>query len=190
MTLRHMAGSNYQAGYAFAATLIAIAEGGEAGSSGDSHWATVRDGIWLAARAMGDNGAPVAGIGRWANSLLLRFAHGLTPSSRKTFPAGDVDITTPNIEPTNGALLAVIAGQASEQSKAWARKFNADLGLSNENPLFDGCSLVVRTTSSSIRLRTGVSRASPATPPPSILRCCRPAIRRAKQTGGKPPGSF
>jgi hypothetical protein len=113
----------------------------------------------LAARAMGDNGAPVAGIGAWADSLVLRFAHGLTPSSRKTFTAGDVDITTPNLDPTNGALLAVIAGPASEQSKAWARKFNADLALSNENPLFDALAAA----------ESGTSEAIPVTAPTSYL---------------------
>jgi hypothetical protein len=44
--LRAQPGANYQAGYAFAATLIAIAEGGEAGAAGDQHWANVRDVIW------------------------------------------------------------------------------------------------------------------------------------------------
>ncbi|HTQ04135.1 MAG TPA: hypothetical protein VMI54_09765 [Polyangiaceae bacterium] len=44
--LKDMPGANYEAGYAFAATLIAIAEAGEAGSAGDTHWATVHDTIW------------------------------------------------------------------------------------------------------------------------------------------------
>jgi len=44
--LPHMPGANYQAGWLFAATLIAIAEGGEAGATGDAHWATVRDTLW------------------------------------------------------------------------------------------------------------------------------------------------
>ena len=44
--LRDLAGANYEAGYAFAATLIAIAEAGEAGAAGDAHWATVADKIW------------------------------------------------------------------------------------------------------------------------------------------------
>jgi hypothetical protein len=39
--LRHRAGANYQAGYVFAATLIAIAEGGEAGAIGDAAWSNV-----------------------------------------------------------------------------------------------------------------------------------------------------
>jgi MYXO-CTERM domain-containing protein len=39
--LRHRAGANYQAGYLFAATLIAIAEGGEAGPAGEQAWTNV-----------------------------------------------------------------------------------------------------------------------------------------------------
>ena len=113
--LRHMPGANYQAGYAFAATLMAIAEAGEAGAAGDQHWENARDVIWgqdmrtafapggvleggdwpegwqygslsvleyaLAARAMQENGAPIAGASSWASSLPLRFAFGLTPVS-------------------------------------------------------------------------------------------------------------
>ena len=44
--LPHMPGANYQAGYLFAATLIAVAEAGEAGATGEAHWATVRDVLW------------------------------------------------------------------------------------------------------------------------------------------------
>ncbi|HEX7670109.1 MAG TPA: hypothetical protein VF395_11020, partial [Polyangiaceae bacterium] len=191
--LRHMSGSNYEAGYAFASTLIAIAEGGEAGAAGDSHWATVRDTIWgtdlasglrpggvldggdwpegwqygplsvlehaLAARAMQDNGATVAGIGPWADSLVVQFAHGLTPVSKKTFAAGDNESTTANLQPMNGALLAAIAGPSSAESQAWARQLNKDLGLSNENPLFDALAAA----------RTGESKTIPAGAPTSYL---------------------
>ncbi|HEX4339254.1 MAG TPA: hypothetical protein VH062_25275 [Polyangiaceae bacterium] len=169
--LRDMPGSNYEAGFAFAATLISIAEGGEAGAAGDSHWATVRDQIWgkdltpgfaaggvlqggdwpegwqygplsvlehaLATRAMQDNGAPVAGASAWADSLVQRFANGLTPSTQQAYAAGDTEATTTNIVPDNGPLLAVIAGPASETARSWARKLDADLALSNDNPLFD-----------------------------------------------------
>jgi hypothetical protein len=169
--LRHLAGANYQAGYAFAATLMAIAEAGEAGAAGDAHWANVRDVIWkqdlepafgpggvldggdwaegwqygalsvlehaLAARAMQENGSSISGVAAWSSSLPLRFAHGLTPGSRQSFTGGDSDATTPYREPNNGALLAAIAGPASDQAKALARKLNTDLQLSNENPLFD-----------------------------------------------------
>lgn len=173
--LRSMPGANYQAGYLFAATLIAVAEGGEAGAAGDAHWATVRDTIWgkdmaaalapggvleggdwpegwqygplsvleysLAARALEENGAPVNGIEAWNNSLVSRFAHGLTPAQKLAFVAGDTDAETANRDPANGALLATIAGPASSGAKAWARKLNTDLGLQNENPLFDAIAL-------------------------------------------------
>jgi MYXO-CTERM domain-containing protein len=173
--LRSMPGANYQAGYLFAATLIAIAEGGEAGAAGDAHWATVRDTIWgrdmaaalapggvleggdwpegwqygplsvleysLAARALEENGAPVNGVEQWGSSLVSRFAHGLLPGQQLSFVAGDTDAETANRAPNNGALLAAIVGPASSSAKAWARKLNTDLGLLNENPLFDAIAL-------------------------------------------------
>jgi hypothetical protein len=170
-----MPGANYQAGYLFAATLIAIAEAGEAGAKGEAHWATVRDTIWagdmvpaladggvlsggdwpegwqygplsvleysLAARAMNDAGVAIPGIDTWASSLPWRFAHGLTPLTRMTYVAGDSDNTTPHRAPANGALLAAIAGPANAQAKSLARQLNSELGLSNENPLFDALAL-------------------------------------------------
>jgi len=182
--LRDMPGANYQAGYVFAATLIAIAEGGEAGAAGDAHWATVRDSIWsgdmipalapggvlhggdwpegwqygplsvleyaLAARAMQDSGMPIQGIETWASSLPVRFAHGLTPMTQMTYPAGDSANDTPYRDPTNGALLAAIAGPASADAKSWARQLNADLDLSNENPLFDALAAAANGPSAAI----------------------------------------
>lgn len=44
--LKNMAGANYQAGYAFSAAMIAIAEGGEADATGDAHWSLVTDSIF------------------------------------------------------------------------------------------------------------------------------------------------
>ena len=182
--LRHTAGANYQAGYAFAATLIAIAEAGEAGSTGDAHWATVADGIWgddlapslapggvleggdwpegwqygplsvteyaLAARAMQDNGATIPGASTWADSLVLRFAYGLTPLTKQAYPGGDSDNDTSNRTPENGALVAALVGPASEQAKAWARKLNTDLGLKNENALFDALAQAQSGTSAAL----------------------------------------
>jgi MYXO-CTERM domain-containing protein len=175
--LRHMPGANYQAGYLYAATLIAIAEAGEAGAAGDAHWATVEDVIWgddmipalgaggvleggdwpegwqygplsvteygLAARAMEQNGSAIPGAREWADSLVRRFAFGLTPVSKQAYPAGDSDNDMPNREPQNGALLAAIAGPASESAKSWARALNQELGLRNENPLFDALAAAV-----------------------------------------------
>src|SRR4051812_14976313 len=42
----HDPGSNYQAGYMLSATMIAIAEAGEAGPDGTALWQTVADTIW------------------------------------------------------------------------------------------------------------------------------------------------
>lgn len=169
--LRDMPGANYQAGYLFAATLIAIAEGGEGGATGDAHWSTVVDTIWgrdmaqalsaggvldggdwpegwqygdlsvleyaLAAQALHENGEPVPDITPWTDALVLRFVHGLTPATRQTYAAGDTDDETVNLEPQNGPLLAALAGPASSQARAWAAHLNRELGLENENPLFD-----------------------------------------------------
>jgi hypothetical protein len=182
--LRDLPGANYQAGYAFAATLIAVAEGGEAGAAGDAHWANVRDTIWkggmlpafaeggvlaggdwpegwqygplsvlehaLSVRAMQDSGVVIAGASTWASSLPLRFAYGLTPVTKRTYVAGDSDDNTPYRAPANGALLAAIVGPASAQAKSWARKLNADLDLSNENPLFDALALAAAGPSSAL----------------------------------------
>jgi MYXO-CTERM domain-containing protein len=173
--LRHMPAANYQAGYLFAATLMAIAEAGEAGTAGDAHWANVRDVIWgkdtapalgaggvleggdwpegwqygplsvleiaLAARAMQESGATIDGARAWADSLVARFQYGLTPVTHQTYVVGDTGIEpgAPNLGPANGALIAAIAGPAGEASRAWARRLEGDLALTNanENPLFD-----------------------------------------------------
>lgn len=191
--LRDLPGANYEAGYNFAATLIAIAEAGEAGSAGDTHWATVHDTIWgkdlapalapggvleggdwpegwqygplsvtehaLAARAMQDNGTNIPGASAWADSLVLRFAYGLTPVTKQSYPAGDSDNDTPNRDPDNGALVAALAGPGSDQAKSWARQLNTDLGLTNETPLFDAIALA----------KSGSSAALPADLPLNYL---------------------
>lgn len=191
--LRAQPGANYQAGYAFAATLIAIAEAGEAGAAGDSHWANVRDVIWkrdllpsfqpggvleggdwpegwqygplsvlehaLGARALKDNGVNVDGATTWANALPWRFAYGQTPATEQAFAGGDSDSETPYRKPTNGALLGAIVGPASDEAKALARQLNANLTLTNENPLFD---VLAAAT-------TGPSTPLPPTTPTSYL---------------------
>jgi len=182
--LKDLPGANYEAGYAFAATLIAIAEGGEAGSAGDTHWATVHDTIWgkdltpalapggvleggdwpegweygplsvlelgLAARAMIDNGNAIPGADTWADSLVLRFANGLTPATHMAFVGGDTQDETPDQTVDNGPLLAALAGPASNQAKSWALKLNADLALENDNPLFDGIAVAHAAAASAL----------------------------------------
>ncbi len=182
--LRDLAGANYEAGYAFAATLIAIAEAGEAGSAGDTHWSIVKDTIWgkdlapalapggvleggdwpegwqygplsvlelgLSARAMADNGAPIANASSWADSLVLRFANGQTPATQQAFSGGDTEDETPNRAPDNGPLLAAMAGPGSVQGRAVARGLNTALALENDNALFDGIALARSSQSSGL----------------------------------------
>ncbi|MCC6527210.1 MAG: hypothetical protein IT373_31465, partial [Polyangiaceae bacterium] len=63
--LNDVPGSNYHAGYVFAATLIAIAEGGEAGSDGDGLWAHVVDTLWTAQMAPAFAPGGVLANGDW-----------------------------------------------------------------------------------------------------------------------------
>ncbi len=60
---RDTAGSNYHAGYLFAATTIAIAEAGEAGADGTALWREVADTMWAKdmAVAFTDDGALAGG---------------------------------------------------------------------------------------------------------------------------------
>ena len=193
--LRDLPGANYEAGYAFAATLIAVAEAGEAGAAGEAHWANVRDKIWqkdlvpafgagrvldggdwpegwqygslsvlelaLAARAMQDNGVSLQGASAWASSLPSRFAYGLTPGTRQAFVGGDSDAPTPYRKPDNGALLAALAGPASNEAKALARRLNLELKLSHENPLFDALAEAASSSSAVADLPGGATVALP-----------------------------
>lgn len=169
--LRHTPGANYHAGWVFAATLIAIAEAGEAGSAGDEHWTTVRDVIWgkdmkealgeggvlsggdwpegwqygslsvleyaLSMRALSANGVSVENAEPWASALVDRYRHALTPVTLRLYVAGDTDAPVAHLQPPSGPLIAAIAGPASESARAWARLLESELGLEDENPMFD-----------------------------------------------------
>ena len=94
---------------------------------------------------------------------MLRFRYGLTPATHKTYVVGDTGIEppTPNLNPANATLIAAIAGPASEKPKAWARRLEADLALTNanENPLYDALAAA----------SAGPSEAFPADAPKSYL---------------------
>ncbi|HUJ60267.1 MAG TPA: hypothetical protein VLX92_17290 [Kofleriaceae bacterium] len=59
----HSPGTNYHAGYALAATFIAIAQGGEAGPDGAALWRDVADRIWSSeiSSVLGDDGMLAGG---------------------------------------------------------------------------------------------------------------------------------
>ncbi len=146
-------GNNYHAGYLVGATLIAIAQNGEAGKAGNDLWHLVRDELWgkdmaaglapggvldggdwgegwqyaplavanyaLAARAMAQQGAAPPGVRRWLDALVLRQVHALSPGAL-LFVGGDTQIQQANLPPNPLPLAAVMLGDASPDSKAWA----------------------------------------------------------------------
>jgi hypothetical protein len=61
----HQPGSNYQAGYLAAATLIAVAQGGEAGEAGGGLWRFVADELWGKDMAAALAGGGILDGGDW-----------------------------------------------------------------------------------------------------------------------------
>jgi MYXO-CTERM domain-containing protein len=146
-------GTNYHAGYLWGATLIAIAEGGEAGADGNALWARVTGTIWtemsdeledgvldggdwlegwqygplavseyaLAARALSENGAPVAAFAAYPEMLLFRYRHSLTPTGEGMFIGGDYMDPDVNREPSHLVLQAILASHTSDDVRAHAR---------------------------------------------------------------------
>jgi uncharacterized protein (TIGR03382 family) len=146
----HQAGTNYEAGYALAETLVAIAQHGD----DSSLWPEVKDTIWgkeiastltddgmlaggdwpegwqygplsvaeyaLGARAMHGVGVEVPGISKWLHSLLLRHVYALAPSDA-WFAGGDTESETANIKPNVLTLDAIALGDAAPDDKRWAR---------------------------------------------------------------------
>ena len=159
-------GTNYHAGYVFAATAIAIAEGGEAGAAGTKLWQHVVDRVWgvdmkdaamldggdwgegwqygplavasyaLAARAMTENGVALPAMGRWADATVLRQIHALSPDGKWTFAAGDTQAETPSIPPSPLTLAGMIAGPSSPEAAGWAAAEMARLHLTTDDKLF------------------------------------------------------
>jgi hypothetical protein len=77
---------------------------------------------------MQESGAGIAGAQGWADSLVMRFNMDSRPS-RTRYVVGDTDRAGgAQPDPSNGALIAAIAGPASEKPRAWARRLEADLG--------------------------------------------------------------
>ncbi len=149
------AGTNYHAGYAFAATLMAIAQGGEAGPNGAKLWRHVTEQIWgrdmkaaaapgglldggdwgegwqyaplavagyaLGARAMIEQGTPLPDYQRWADQVVVRHVHALSPGEKGIFVGGDTQAETPSLPPNPWTLAGVLAGPTSDAAAGWAR---------------------------------------------------------------------
>ena len=155
-------GTNYQAGYLVAATLIAIAQAGEAGEEGTLVWSYVADELWgkdmaaalatggildggdwpegwqygplavtsyaLAARVAKRAGIDVQGVDAWLASMLRRHVYGLTPGD-KVFAGGDTEAESPYLDPHVNTLNAMALGDASADTRRWAKGELARLRL-------------------------------------------------------------
>lgn len=161
--------TNYQAGYLVAATLVAIAQGGEAAEeAGPVLWKHVAEDLWakdmaaalstggvldggdwdegwqygplavaeyaLAARVAKAHGLAVAGVPAWLDSVLRRYVYGLTPADR-LWAGGDFDSEQAYMAPPVLALVAVALGDATAESRQWARGELARLKLTDKDYL-------------------------------------------------------
>lgn len=137
-------GTNYHAGYLFAATMIALATGDD--KAIEPMWAkdmavaftddgVLAGGAWpegwqygplsvaeisFAARALRQAGVAVK-MGDWLDQLFKVHVYGLTPSDR-VFPGGDTEEEkSAYLDPNPLVLDAVAFGDASPDDKRWAR---------------------------------------------------------------------
>lgn len=163
-------GTNYHAGYLFAVTLIAIAQGSEAGAEGAKLWRHVTDQVWgiemkgaavpgglldggdwgegwqygplavasyaLAARAMIERGMPLPDYQRWAEQIVLRHVHALSPAETGTFAGGDTQSETPSLAPIRWTLAGVLAGPTRDAAAGWARAEIERLHLATDDKSF------------------------------------------------------
>lgn len=169
-------GTNYQAGYLVAATLIAVAQGGEAGEEGTLLWRHVADELWgkdmaaalapggildggdwpegwqygplavasyaLAARVAKRAGIEVQGVDRWLASMLRRHVYALNPSDR-VYAGGDTEAETPYLGVEVNTLGAMALGDASPDTRRWAKGELSRLRLADaESLLLDALATV------------------------------------------------
>lgn len=164
------AGTNYHAGYLFAITAMAIAQGSEGGPNGTKMWRHVTDEVWgkdmkavaqpgalldggdwgegwqyaplavasysLAARAMIQHGMPLPEYQRWADQVVLRQIHSLSPGEKGIFVGGDTQSETASLPPNPWTLASAVGGPSSEGAAGWARSEIDRLHLATEAKTF------------------------------------------------------
>src|SRR5262249_48725019 len=83
-----------------------------------------------AARALEDQGAALAELDAWVDSLIVRYIHGTVPSRDGQWVGGDFDDETNVYQtPSINTVNAVLAGPSSAQAASWAAQLVADQGL-------------------------------------------------------------
>lgn len=87
------------------------------------------------ARAMAGQGVQVAGVRAWLDGLLLHTIHARAPGGG-VWAGGDTQWEEPNLPLNPNTLFAVMLGDASPTSKAWAGGELATLTSQPEFPLY------------------------------------------------------
>ena len=151
------AGSNYNAGYVFGTTMIAVAEAGEAGGTGDALWDHVTNDLfgtelspalasggildggdwlegWLAmsARALRDAGVNMTAFNGWETQLVTRAIYAMVPDQTGWFIGGDSESVIPYAAPSALPYYAAMADAAEPTAKAWAASAIKQQHLSEE----------------------------------------------------------
>lgn len=92
----------------------------------------------LAARALGDHGAPKAPMQAWADGLPLRFLHGLYPARDLAWVGGDFEDDTPGTSPNPRVLLAALVDGSSPEALGHAAFLHQTLfKASDDAPAFE-----------------------------------------------------
>lgn len=88
----------------------------------------------LAARVARTAGIDVQGVQKWLDAVLQHHVHALSPADGM-YAGGDADDAPPNIKPGALEMAAVALGEASADSKRWARGELSRLQLEDRNYL-------------------------------------------------------
>jgi hypothetical protein len=74
----------------------------------------------LSARALEQHGVRLPALRAWADTLPVRFLHGLLPARDGMYVGGDTETEGPYLPVGKGALVATLVGPGGERPAAWA----------------------------------------------------------------------
>jgi hypothetical protein len=88
----------------------------------------------LAARVAKRAGIPVEGVDRWLDAMLKRHVYAMSPADQ-VYPGGDTESERANLDPAVNTLNAMSLGDASPDTKRWAKGELARLKLVDKDSL-------------------------------------------------------
>lgn len=92
----------------------------------------------FAARALEEQGVPLAALHGWTRDLVVRYIHGLTPARDGMYAGGDTQAATAHLPLQPRPLLAAILGPSSDEIAGWAADLRARLPPAQDAaPIFD-----------------------------------------------------